>query len=793
MHMLRLLRCYLHHESYFLFCCKLIGIFYFLGIYGGLLYAQTPVLIKDINTQPDPSSPSNTLSSDPRFLVSHKGAVYFLAKQNDNTLGLWKSNGKATGTLKIKDLPGTAHGLTSVGNFLYFTADDLNTGHEIWVSDGTSNGTFLLKDIASGFVGSMPESYTDVNGTLYFVATDDTHGSELWKSNGTAAGTVMVKDILSGSTGSNPQSLFNFNGTLYFVANDGTNGYELWKSDGTAGGTVMVKDIQTGSESSLPQYFININGTLYFKANNGTNGYELWKSDGTAGGTVMVKDIASGAAHSMPQFLTNVNGTLYFAANDGQTGLELWKSNGTANGTVLVADIQSGAKGSEPRYLKAIGSTVYFSATNGITGQELWKSDGTSSGTIMVKNIRPGDESSSSLPLLLSEIKGALYFTATDGTTNHEWWRSGGTENLTTPLPEIRMGNASSAIGNVVSIADTLYFTADNGIQGTELWKLAACLPLNMIASDTTLCSPGAISLPGFVSNYNSFNNHVWRQGSWDGPIISNPSSVTLTSSKTDFFLVAQLGSTCASSARITIRTIAYPDYVGSVVVMLEGAYRRGFGVMSNQLNQQGLLPGQTPISPFGQPTPAKQPYSGSPWFYNGNESIGSYGTNVTDWVLVSLRTNRDDPKTTVFRAAATIETNGSVSNIKGCPSKLENFTNYYVAVEHRNHVGIVSATPTLFINNHFFYDFTITQSYIPAGIPGIGQKYLDNRYMMYVGDIQKNQVGDVNAGDIVLWQQQNGQFSRYSTADMNLDGAVNALDNIMWLTNNGLFTGAKF
>ena len=84
-------------------------------------------------------------------------------------------------------MPGTAYGLTSAGNLLYFTADQSSYGFELWKSDGTAAGTVRVKDIYPGSVGSAPGGLTNVNGTLYFVATDATRGSELWKSNGTDA------------------------------------------------------------------------------------------------------------------------------------------------------------------------------------------------------------------------------------------------------------------------------------------------------------------------------------------------------------------------------------------------------------------------------------------------------------------------------------------------------------------------------------------------------------------------------------------------------------------------------
>ncbi|WP_428668238.1 ELWxxDGT repeat protein [Runella sp.] len=765
--------------------------FYFvILVVTGPIRAQTPVLLKDINTLADPILPGTTLGSDPRFLVDHKGTLFFTAKEKGTAVGLWKSNGSTNGTVKITDLPNTVSGLISVGNLLYFAADQSGFGYELWKSNGTAAGTVRVKDIYPGSLGSMPEGFTNVNGTLYFVATNATNGSELWKSDGTEAGTVIVKDIVSGTPGSNPQGLTNVNGTLYFVADDGVNGYELWKSDGTAAGTALVKDINPGNSSSSPQHLINVSGTLYFVANNGVNGYELWKSNGTATGTTLVKDILSGSKSSMPQFLTEFKGSLCFSANNGVNGYQLWKSDGTENGTALVSDMQGGSIGSSPQYLKNIGGNLYFSATNGITGREFWKSDGTSAGTFMVRNISPGGEWSASTPLLFTDGKGIVYFTADDGENGRELWKSDGKEESTTALTELRPGKTGSGISNMMSVADTVYFTADDGKKGSEVWKLVPCATVKLASTDTTICHKGPYSLSKMVTNSRDFVTMVWRRGSLAGPIVDDPENAMLTEASTDFYVAAQMSSGCSSNAKITITTIPYPERVGGLYVVLEGAYQKGVGTMSTLLNQKGLLPGQTPIK--GLATPARQPYYGSPWFYDGNETMSSYPANATDWILVSLRTGQNDPSTTVFKAAAVLLKDGS-SVVKGCPSKLKNYTNYYVAIEHRNHIGIVSATPTLFLYDSFFYDFGIQQSYLPPGVSSIGQKHIDNRYMMYAGDLQKAKVGEINANDVIVWQQQNGQFGRYLAGDANLDGEVNALDQILWLLNNGLFTGVRF
>jgi ELWxxDGT repeat protein len=497
-------------------------------------------------------------SSDPRSLTNVNGTLFFSASGNQ----LWKSDGTATGTVMVKDINTSGNlypeDLTNVNGTLFFSANDGVHGNELWKSDGTSAGTVMVKDIYPGDYGSYPRSLTNVNGTLFFSANDGTHGDELWKSDGTSAGTVMVKDICPGSYGSNPDQLTNMNGTLFFAADDGTHGEELWKSDGTAAGTVMVADIWPGSGSSSPFSLTNVSGELFFWATNGMaqgsgEGTELWKSDGTAAGTVLVKDINPAMQRPYPgNPLTNLNGTLFFAADDGTHGNELWKSDGTAAGTVLVKDINATTPGSYPGDLTNVNGRLFFTANGGVLwksdgsptdttpvagytaselanvngtlffaegssglyksdgttagttllssecasnltnvngelffagddstyGRELWKSAGTAAGTTLVKDIYPGGYfggygyyPNNSNPSNLTNVNGTLYFSANDGTHGTELWKSDGTSAGTIMVADINPGSGGSYPNDLTNVNGTLFFTANDGTHGAQLWK----------------------------------------------------------------------------------------------------------------------------------------------------------------------------------------------------------------------------------------------------------------------------------------------------------------------------------
>jgi ELWxxDGT repeat protein len=249
----------------------------------------------------------------------------------------------------------------------------------------------------------------------------------------------------------------NAGGTLFFVSRDGKRGLELWKSDGTPAGTVPIVDINPGGRinpppeaggSSLHLGLMPVGKTLFFVADDTRFTCALRQTDGTKAGTRIVKKVNAcmTATGSAKRAWADVNGTLFLGALDNAHGQELWKSDGTEKGTVLVKDIRAGAFGSSPSFLTNVNGTLFFTADDGVHGRELWKSDGTAAGTRMVKDIRPGKVGSFPNESMgnLTNVNGTLFFAADDGIHGLELWKSDGTEAGTVMVKDIHPGPASS-------------------------------------------------------------------------------------------------------------------------------------------------------------------------------------------------------------------------------------------------------------------------------------------------------------------------------------------------------------
>jgi ELWxxDGT repeat protein len=368
--------------------------------------------------------------------------------------------------VKIKDYTDAAavNGFTVVGAQLYFYASNQTQG-AIWRSDGTPAGTVEVK--AGGMVRQQVDEETAALGSLYFfVARDDQQNERLWRSDGTATGTLPLTPP-GANREAMPRYLTVVGETLYFAYQDAAHGLELWKTNGSTAGTQLVKSIASNGQAGLHN-LVAWKGLLYFAAFDAQGSPGLWKCDGTPDGTVMVTSFAGEVPADAIGQIAAAGDSLFLAIVRGPN-LELWKSDGSAAGTTRIRSFPAEFDLSRLPAFTYTNHTLFFIANDGSSGLQLWKSDGTLAGTQIVRTI---NSSGSALeityqqafqPHLLVPVGSKVFFAADDGVHGVELWQSDGSLDGTQLVADLSPGSKNSDPDNLISVGTSLFFSVNDG------------------------------------------------------------------------------------------------------------------------------------------------------------------------------------------------------------------------------------------------------------------------------------------------------------------------------------------
>jgi hypothetical protein len=216
----------------------------------------------------------------------------------------------------------------------------------------------------------------------------------------------------------------------------------------------------------------------------------------------------------------------------------------------------------------------------------------------------------------------------------------------------------------------------------------------------------------------------------------------------------------------VTVTSLSNAFVIASVKTFLEGPFNASSTSMLTSLH---------PVMPLSQP------YHGTPWNYNGTESVVTLPPNVVDWVLLELRTGTSS-STIVARRAAFLKNNGMVVDLDGTSAVTFNGISpgmYYIVVRHRNHLAIMTASAQSLGTSATTYDFTTGQAQAYGTAPMA--QLAANVFGMYVGDA--NASGVVTAADAnAIFGQLNA--TGYSANDVNLSAIVTASDANLVMRN---------
>jgi len=399
-----------------------------------------------------------------------------------------------------------------------------------------------------------------------------------------------------------------------------------------------------------------------------------------------------------------------------------------------------------------------------------------------------------------------------------------------------RSDNCGGAV-NVVHVGDVITnqvcankFTLIRTYRATDACGNSATCSSAIIVRDNTTpqinCPPDLFLSCEAGTNYvtiiNNWINSAYANDGCGGNIsistnydgISIPDFSCQEGIVVTFSAIDQCGnaSTCTSAIRKPCFTIETWIYIEGSAIDSSGENHYSLP-MRTTLNDIRLLPGQALVDPFlgVKYSPPGQPYRFAPWNYQGTEGNlfdsggnplygnAGYASTVVDWVLVSLRLDPEGTTGSVCQTAALLHNDGTIQFVKplNCCGVNEN-SRYYIVIEHRNHLIVMSDSKIQFINHNMSYDFRRQQSWEDPVFAGLNlfareKEILPGIYAMYGGN--GNQTGshsadsDINFVDLSLFEIQNGSVGYYLTGDYNLNGDTNYNDRIVWEQNNGKFT----
>lgn len=191
------------------------------------------------------------------------------------------------------------------------------------------------------------------------------------------------------------------------------------------------------------------------------------------------------------------------------------------------------------------------------------------------------------------------------------------------------------------------------------------------------------------------------------------------------------------------------------------------FGKANLKAYLAGALPsGTTMTTTLNSILPTSSPYSLAP-FNAPAVTAPSIPATATDWILIEVR-DASTPSTVISQTSGFILNNGSIVSYDGTPLRLKNaVASGHIALRHRNHLGIRTATALDLVNPPVLKDFSL----------GTGEAYtngaLSNANMRLVGSVYTLWSGNANSNTNVRYLGPSNDNSAILTALSGVTGAV--------------------
>lgn len=438
-------------------------------------------LVEDINQQAPAISYGHGIVLD--------GVLYFAGRSREaeptSRNSFWSYDPQAnSGNGQLSYLGGDEVGLENPGKFvivdgkIFFAAGS----GSLWQYDPTAaDGAGELTKLTDILVDRASDAVA-VGGSLYFRTSDFEGNFGLVRYQVAEQKTTVVWTM---SNSIHPSDkLVVADGKVYFYLVAPAEAFQLWQFDPAAGeaGTLSMVVNNLKHYTSEPN-LAAVGGKVYFSADDGIHGMELWSYDpegnGGTGSTSLVSDVYVGAGDADPSDFVVFDGKLYLRMRNGQTSPMLWSVDPSLDnamgGIELVSDELLWDTAVQ---FHASGDSLYFLARADFRNWAMWRYTPTPEGSSLPAKLEmvgpkvamSDVDLNASLPQHAVALGDAIALRIDDRLWIYRPESNGGDGSIV-PVPDISGATKSSSPRSYIALGDEIYFVANDGIHGAELWR----------------------------------------------------------------------------------------------------------------------------------------------------------------------------------------------------------------------------------------------------------------------------------------------------------------------------------
>ena len=317
-----------------------------------------------------------------------------------------------------------------------------------------------------------------LNNKVYFGSRTDFGNINLWVSDGTDAGTQEVAAVKIANYELN--EFKTIGDYFYFQGDDSVNGRELWRSNGTLLGTEFFASapdsdyVGTPGGASIgasPGAFSVLGDKLLYRgiisSVDGSNQISRYLAFDSLNQTVTTLSTSTVSSYYANNVGILNNETYFYDSSAPTFETILYKTDATNTATAVKTFNTIFAEMTD---FTELNGELYFVFDR----RELWKTDGTNAGTVQLRAFSgligtnnanfPGDNG-------VIAFNNMLYFVADDGINGRELWVSDGTPSGTQLLLDL---DGTAASSNPVEFhimnGRLLFFSSEAGASTDGIW-----------------------------------------------------------------------------------------------------------------------------------------------------------------------------------------------------------------------------------------------------------------------------------------------------------------------------------